>query len=302
MDDGTPREAAAAVRLVEVMVAHQGHDGVPLRAADELAAAGIPVFPCAPGGKTPLTRHGFKDATTSPRQIARWLSRWPAANVAVATGGNAVDVVDVDAHATGSGFPALERARRAGLVDGWSLVVRTPSGGLHFYYPALRERPQRSWSAGEAHIDFRGAGGYVLTPPSVVQQADGRARAYAVLAVGRDPRPVDAEALKAFLRPPAPAVPASSGSRLRHGAGDRGERIAAWMAARPEGSRNGSLFWAACRFVEQQIPEHEARTLLVDSAMRAGLPEDEAVATVRSAYRVAGPANAGRRPVEGLAR
>ncbi|MBD4580751.1 DNA primase, partial [Xanthomonas citri pv. citri] len=35
-------------------------------AARELAAAGVPVFPCVPGGKRPLTEHGFHDATTDP--------------------------------------------------------------------------------------------------------------------------------------------------------------------------------------------------------------------------------------------
>lgn len=301
MDHKALREAAAAVRLVEVMVAHQDHDRVPLRVGIEIAAAGLPIFPCGPSVKTPLIRHGFKDATTSARQVARWIDRWPNANLAIATGGTGVDVLDVDAHKAGSGFPELERARYAGLVDGWSLVVRTPSGGLHFYYPAQPEHGQRSWSAGEAHIDFRGAGGYVLAPPSLVRQTDGRMRTYEVIAVGRDPRPLDAEALKAFLRPPATAAVAWS-PRFRRGLNDRGERIAAWMASQSEGSRNGSLFWAACRFVEQQIPEHDAQKLLVDSAMRAGLPEDEAAATIRSAYRVASAPAPGRRRLEGLAR
>jgi len=33
------------------------------RAALDYAACGIPVFPCAARSKTPLTPHGFKDAT-----------------------------------------------------------------------------------------------------------------------------------------------------------------------------------------------------------------------------------------------
>ena len=32
------------------------------RAARSLAAKGIPVFPCVPDGKEPLTAHGFQDA------------------------------------------------------------------------------------------------------------------------------------------------------------------------------------------------------------------------------------------------
>jgi hypothetical protein len=43
----------------------------PVEAALTYAAAGIPVFPCNPKNKRPLTRHGFKDATTDPNKIMR---------------------------------------------------------------------------------------------------------------------------------------------------------------------------------------------------------------------------------------
>ena len=38
-------------------------------AALRYAELGYPVFPCAPGTKTPLTEHGHLDATTDPDQI-----------------------------------------------------------------------------------------------------------------------------------------------------------------------------------------------------------------------------------------
>jgi hypothetical protein len=49
--------------------------------APAYAAAGIPVFPCVPGDKTPLTPHGFKDATTDPTTIAGWCEQYPDANI-----------------------------------------------------------------------------------------------------------------------------------------------------------------------------------------------------------------------------
>lgn len=47
-----------------------GGNGVLLQAAIRYAELGYPVFPCAPGTKTPLTEHGFHDATVDPEQRA----------------------------------------------------------------------------------------------------------------------------------------------------------------------------------------------------------------------------------------
>ena len=39
-------------------------------AAAGFAGAGVPVFPCAPGGKHPITEHGFHEATTRSGIVA----------------------------------------------------------------------------------------------------------------------------------------------------------------------------------------------------------------------------------------
>jgi prophage regulatory protein len=46
-------------------------DSAVLVAALEYAGWGLPVFPCG-DNKAPLTEHGFKDATTDPKQIREW--------------------------------------------------------------------------------------------------------------------------------------------------------------------------------------------------------------------------------------
>jgi len=137
-------------------------------AALRLAAAGRPVFPCVPHAKRPLTRHGLLDATTDPDRIRTWWRRWPTANLAVRTGAGSVDVLDVDVRPGGSGYPAYNRLKRAGLLVGYTAAVATPSSGLHLYFPGTAQPSSR---LPDHHLDLKAAGGYVLVPPSVV---DGR--------------------------------------------------------------------------------------------------------------------------------
>lgn len=253
-------------------------------AADDLISHNVPVFPCVPGGKRPLTAHGFQDASTDPTLIGSWWDRWPEANIGVPTGAvSGVDVVDVDVHSAGTGFAYFEEARRAGLVNGWIWLVRTPSGGAHAYFPADGE--QRSWQVPGKHIDFRGDGGYIIVAPSRVTTGDGVSRSYRQIAVARhhDPRSVDAASLKAFLDPPRPMQRPVDLPPV----GARPDRLAAYVASRPEGGRNRSLFWAACRMAEEGHDFTTATSLLTEAACLAGLPEREARTTIESAYRTA---------------
>lgn len=135
-------------------------------AACVFAASGVPVFPVAAGGKQPLTRHWFHDATTDLDRVRAWWSAAPAANIGMPTGAvSGMVVVDVDVHGPANGYVSLDRADRAGLPDGWELLIHTPSDGLHAYYPASPGVVQRSWQAARAGIDFRGDGGYIIVPP-----------------------------------------------------------------------------------------------------------------------------------------
>ena len=56
-----------------------------LKAALMYAGRGWPVFPCRPD-KTPLTKHGVMDATTSEKKIREWFTTNPFANVAIDVG------------------------------------------------------------------------------------------------------------------------------------------------------------------------------------------------------------------------
>ena len=253
-------------------------------AAEHLGASEVPVFPCVAGGKRPLTVHGFQDSSADTDVIRSWWQRWPDANIGVPTGSaSGVDVVDVDVHDTGSGYAAFEHARRAGLVEGWAWLVRTPSGGLHAYFLRTSAIEQRSWQVPSQHIDFRGDGGYIIVPPSGVTGDDGVTRSYQQIAVAEyhQPRPVDASGLRGFLDPPRPMRPPLDVPAM----GTHPDKLTAWVASRPEGARNGGLFWAACRMAEDGHDLSIATSMLGEAAYSAGLPEREALATIRSAYR-----------------
>lgn len=138
---------------------------------------GWPVFPLIPGDKRPITRNGFRDATTDPEKIRRWWTSTPQANIGVPTG-IAFDVLDIDwrdksgersqAHEL---WPALRDADPAVLppIHG---VAMTPRGGLHVLFePTGETNHAGQWRGAQyadrlSGLDFRGAGGYVVVAPS----------------------------------------------------------------------------------------------------------------------------------------
>jgi hypothetical protein len=227
------------------------------------------VFPCRPDAKVPLTAHGCKDASTDPVLIRAWWSRWPYANVAIATGAPAVDVLDIDTKRGAPGFATLNRLVRAGLVAGAGALVRTPSGGLHLYYAGS---DQGNGTLPAFGIDYRGKGGYVLAAPSVVDGNPYQPTERREFTAG-----CDWSAIKRHLQPPTPrrSVPRPGGRS------DVGPLVC-WLAGQGEGNRNAALFWAACRALESG---HTDLADLEHAAASTGLDQSEIRRTVESAQR-----------------
>jgi hypothetical protein len=124
-------------------------------AALEYAGRSQRVFPVGID-KKPLTTHGFKDATTDPAMISRWWTEWPRAGIATPTGPDWF-VLDAD------DLEALQRLQHehGALPPTWTVV--TPRPGLHTYLLGKVTNGRGQLPAG---LDVRGAGGYVLLPPS----------------------------------------------------------------------------------------------------------------------------------------
>jgi putative DNA primase/helicase len=142
-----------------------------LDAALEYAGRGWAVFPCQPKKKQPLTAHGLKDASTDPEQIRAWWTECPEANVAIATGERSgVTVLDVDVkpwkNAHGDETLAALIAERGALP--LTRCQQTWSGGLQYLF-AYAAGVRNSAGKVGPHLDIRGGGGYIVVPPSVVE-------------------------------------------------------------------------------------------------------------------------------------
>jgi putative DNA primase/helicase len=131
------------------------------------AEAGWCVFPCAPRGKVPITKSGFKDASSDAARVASWWESNADANVAVACGASGLVVVDADGE---KGLGNLRGVLESLDLNEASFVrAKTGGGGMHLFFRAPPGGPPIGCRAGlfGGGVDVKGNGGYVVLPPSV---------------------------------------------------------------------------------------------------------------------------------------
>lgn len=132
-----------------------------LDAAVAYAAWGWPVFPLKVQSKQPATRHGFKDATDDPERITAWWTAHPDNNIGLPTG-LAFDVIDIDVP---HGMRSYAHLLCGDVLPDIHGIVATASGGFHLYTLPTGDGNRAGVMPG---IDYRGAGGYVVAPPSTL--------------------------------------------------------------------------------------------------------------------------------------
>jgi len=262
-----------------------------LTAALAYARHGIPVLPVhAPGprggcscdkgvscehpGKHPHLRHGLTDASTDPRRIDMWWTRWPEASVGLRTG-VVMDVADVD---SAEGWHGLYH-----LLSGEPPAgprVRTGGGGWHFWFRPLGFGNRVGLLPG---LDWRGVGGYVVAPPS--RHASGGDYRWVLRPGGVLPE--GPEVLRSLLEGPTP--PPSHRPAVTHPVRYAQAALLAEadrVARAPVGTRNDTLNRAAFalgRFVGAGLLDlTEATRELEDAARFAGLGRAEIRGTLRS--------------------
>ncbi|MFE5852511.1 bifunctional DNA primase/polymerase [Streptomyces sp. NPDC056500] len=159
-----------------------------------------------------------------------------------------------------------------------TITVLTPSGGRHLWLTGPSDVVvPNSASRIAPGIDVRGAGGYLVGPGSVTAQGTYR---LAPGTAGLSPAPCPTALLQLIAPPVRPLPTAPAGAHRQHGRG-----LVQFVLAAPEGQRNARLFWAACRAYENGIGNALAPAL-THAAVRTGLTEREARATIASAARL----------------
>ncbi|MET9662267.1 bifunctional DNA primase/polymerase [Streptomyces sp. NPDC006510] len=231
-------------------------------------------------GACGLPGHGVHDATTDPAAVRALFAAAPwATGYGIACGRPPHHLIGIDLDVGTAGGDSAASLRRLALHHLFTIpptvTVLTPSGGRHLWLTGPPGVPvPNSASRLAPGIDIRGAGGYLVGPGSVTPH--GRYR-LAPGTAGLPPAPCP-RALLHLLMPPA---------RRRHSTGrpDQGRGLVRFVLAAREGQRNARLFWAACRAYEHGYGDALADAL-TDAAVRTGLTEREARATIESAARL----------------
>jgi Bifunctional DNA primase/polymerase, N-terminal len=242
----------------------------------------VAVFPCrnAPGDKdldkTPLTPHGFLDASSDAEVIRRWWGQWPDALIGAPAGGKFI-VVDADLQHLHAQQWLADNRDRLPLTR----THRTRSGGRHFLF---RPHPQIEikCSAGKLHpnIDVRAAGGYIIWWP---------AEGFDVLH-SRALEDLPDWIIEALRPKPAPVVHLATARPVSQQQAERQlDGIVRTVACAPIGQRNAILHWGSCRLWELvdcgELSEGMARGVMLAAAARTGLSASEVERTFNSARR-----------------
>jgi len=248
---------------------------------------GWPVFPLAQGSKIPpADTRGFRDAVTDPHAVASAFSRFPRANIGIATG-NGLLVLDIDGR--NGGFESIASLKAEGRPFGHCPVAKTGNAGRHLYF-AIHE-PIKCRTGIWPGIDIKADGGYVVAPPSRIGSSkSGSGGSYVWLVDPyQTPLPPIPEWLLTELRPKSTVAALRAPSTSPLSAVRRLDGLARFVTGAPNGSRNAALNWASFRaaelICENQIKTSEVVGILRTAALNAGLDSREIIATIESGLR-----------------
>jgi hypothetical protein len=240
-----------------------------LTEARALAVAGWEVFPCR-RDKSPITRHGYKEATTDLAIIAGWWRLWPDASIGASVPASSL-VIDIDPRRSGDLAKLIELVGPLpATLTVWS---GRNDGGRHLYFRRPSDLVTASTRLPQG-IDLKDGGkGYCIMPPSI-HPATGEPYRWEI----HEPAimPYRLQELLRFL----PAVRRTmTANGARNGAG-----LIRKVAETPEGDRHDVLVWAAGCAIKDGILDQIEKDL-VAASVSTGYPEKSALDTIASMRR-----------------
>ncbi len=238
---------------------------------------------CSSPGKHPRVKNGVKEATTDQQTIKDWWTRWPDANIAIATGAiSGLIVLDVDPRHDGDDS-LQELLNEYGSIPE-TVEVKTGGGGRHifFQHPGGKIGNRANLLPG---LDIRADGGYVVAAPSV--HASGNPYEWELSShpdeINIAPMP---EWLLNLMRQPKMLTANNSTSHLS--LVNRPSKAVIQSDVIPEGRRNDTLFRMACSLRGKGFDETQIYTALYGANVLQcipPLPEQEVLNIVNSAMK-----------------
>lgn len=119
---------------------------------------------CTSIGKHPLTKNGFKDASSDLSRIQEWWGAFPTANIGILTG-NQAGIVVLDIDKDHGGYESLKTLEEKYGSLPPTRQTKSGGGGLHLYFKYSNTLRNRVGLL--PGIDLRAEGGYIIAPPSI---------------------------------------------------------------------------------------------------------------------------------------
>jgi hypothetical protein len=253
-----------------------------LRAALIAVRRGYYVFPCRANGKEPAVAHWRDWSTDNIVRLTQYWARHPMDNPAIDTGKSGLIVVDCDMKPDVDGrWNFWKLLMRLNVANPKTLMVNTPSGGMHLYYRApTTVQLKNSVGRLAEGVDTRGFGGYVIAP--------GARTAAGSYGVHRD-NPI-AELPLPLVELLVPPVPERGAVALRSDIDVDGatvlRRELERLARVPVGQRNTELNNSAYRLGRLcgagVLDAHDVIELLTEAGVGMGLGQVESAKTAAS--------------------
>ena len=258
-------------------------------AAEFYAAKGLKVLALAEKDKRPDGRvcpNGFKDATNDLTKVKSAWKQLPNLNIGIVTGKeNGIVVVDIDGDVGKETWRNLIRQHE---YKSKTLKIATGKGcHLYFKYPSALSVIKNRVRFVEG-IDVRADGGYIVAAPSVHPSG----RKYQVS------RPINFSELEELpdwllklilgnnsALEMEPTGVNSAGQKLPMDV----ENALAVLSATKEGSRHDTLIkqanLIAGKCQQKGLDEATVKELILQAALKTGLPEDEAKGTIAASFK-----------------